>query len=292
VTDGGDPQDVECASTVDNVVTTVVVTDTEVGDTVGVDLRDGLGVQERLSPGKQPLPTNLETRLVPLSSSTDTGVSMDGAEVASTDALTAVPGSAAVSPHALYESRAEPTALGTSDEEKVSPVEVAAEFATINNSTGIRHRAHHEQLEISPIHESSVATIDTPSENTYGLNEDAFGTLPTTPSFEPAKSSIDAQRSSAVSSQEVTTSSNLRETWSGMGINQFWASLNSSAVVPARACLEGVPMVTPGSSVNLSEGSLRRQRAADRRQQAADRVDAGVAPSAGIDALATLHGGI
>ena len=88
-----------------------------------------------------------------------------------------------------------------------------------------------------------------------------------------------------MSSQDVTTSSNLRETWSGMGINQFWASLNSSAVVPARACLEDVPMVTPGSSVNLSEGSLRRQ-------QAADRVDAGVAPSAGIDALAALHGGI
>ena len=96
-----------------------------------------------------------------------------------------------------------------------------------------------EQLEVSPIHESFVAVTDTPGENTYGLNQDTFGTLSTTPSVEAAKSSIDAQRSSAVSSQDVTTSSNLRETWSGVGINQFWASLNSSAVVPARVSTFG-----------------------------------------------------
>ena len=63
-----------------------------------------------------------------------------------------------------------------------------------------------------------------------------------------------AQGSSVVSSQDVTTSSNLREAWSGVGIDQFWASLNSSAVVPARACLEGVPMVTPVSSNILHSG--------------------------------------
>ena len=63
-----------------------------------------------------------------------------------------------------------------------------------------------------------------------------------------------AQGSSVVSSQDVTTSSNLREAWSGVGIDQFWASLNSSKVVPARACLEGVAMVTPVSSDILHSG--------------------------------------